>query len=604
MRERCLTVKNAVGMHALLDHYGIQLKGKRAPCPVHGGDNPEAFWITRDDRGYVCSTNGCKGDVINFVKEMNKCEMSEAVEWLEQFAGIETNTPQSGPARRKKSRIAPDPAADSPESTNEDEDDQEPKVKPVYSREPSKVWTYTDQEGNPIFEARRFESTNVPGRKQVRPFTNGRPGLKDDKRVLYNLHGIAAAPMEEYIVLVEGEKCAEAVNSLGFTATTNPMGSGQWRPEFNYGEVLRDREVLVIHDADEEAEKWVEAIKEDLRGKVKSLQITCVPDEFIEEHPDLKGHDVADMLERCGGEITTGFIMDAKADTIAMPRGAEPGIIVTPNDAFNDLIDMHQAGTFERIHFNEWIPGLDVIAFASDLVVIMAQTGTGKTRALHNIPFNIRNRQYMMFDLELSRGILGLRYASMDTGKTTRQLLREIKAGRRPQMRSIDHIHLDNTGNIDLQYIKDRVNLVEDVTQKKIEVVAIDYIGLMKKKGFNSRYGALSDHVESFKGFLNETERTGLISTQCGRSDNKEGGYFQCPSMFAAKDSGSIENSSQLVLRMWRTDPQDRRKLAINVGKWTHDEPTSADFPLIANGLRIISEQQYEQEEIEENDMF
>jgi hypothetical protein len=588
MRERCLKVKEVVGMHALLDHYGIELKRGRAACPVHKGDNPDAFWITRDDRGYVCSTNGCKGDVINFVKEMNGCEMNDAVEWLDRERTEWHQNPRRMTQERRTGAQRTQGLGSSLSTAER-----------LLMRGCTGIRKATRSSRSGDSEVRRFNSTNVPGAKQVKPYTNGRPGLRDDRRILYNLDRITANS-EDFIVLVEGEKCAEAVTEIGFIGTTNPMGSGQWKPEFGYGEVLRDREVLVIHDADEEAEKWVEAIKSDLRGKVKSLQITCVPDEFIEKHPDLKGHDIADLIELEGNDDGAGFIMDSKADAIVMPRGAEPGIITTPNDAFSELIDMHQSGTFERIHFNEWIPGLDVVAFASDLVVVMAQTGTGKTRALHNIPFNIRNLgndgqalNYMMFDLELSRGILGLRYASMDTGKSTRQLLREIKQGSRPAMRNIDHIHLDNTGNIDLQYVKDRVNLVEDVTQKQIHVVAIDYIGLMKKKGFNSRYGALSEHVESFKGFLNETERTGLISTQCSRGSEKDEGYFKCPSMFDAKDSGSVENSAQLVLRMWRSDPCDRRRLSLNVGKWTHDEPTEQDFALMSDGLRIMNEQQY-----------
>jgi hypothetical protein len=149
--------------------------------------------------------------------------------------------------------------------------------------------------------------------------------------------------------------------------------------------------------------------------------------------------------------------------------------------------------------------------------------------------------------------------------------------------------------------MKDRIALVEDITQRKIEVVGIDYIGLMKKKGFNSRYGALSEHVETFKGFLNETERTGLISTQCGRSAEKEEGYFQCPSMFAAKDSGSVENSSQLVLRVWRTDPNERNRLSVNVGKWSHDEPPEGDFELYADGLLITSEIEWKARQVENN---
>jgi len=598
MRDRCLAVKQVVGMRGLLEHYGIELKRGRAPCPVHHGDNPEAFWPTKDDRGFVCSTNGCKGDVIAFVESQEGCSTKEAVEYLERYAGIDNSdvsAPRTSAKRRNTVLRPPAPQGDSlPVKKAE---------RPVFECSAAKTWEYKDAEGNEVFSVKRFNEVNGGRRKQCRPYTNGRAGLSDDSRILFNMDLITSTP-EDFIVLVEGEKCAEAVTEAGFIGTTNPMGSGQWKPEFGYGEALRGRDVLVIPDADEESEKWLKAIKEDLCGKVSSLQIGSIPDEFIKNNPQFKGHDVADVSEVNGKTCLTELIVNLKMDSVIMPYGVEPGLIVTPNDALAELAEMHQSGDFEKIKFNKWVTGLNVTAYASDLVVVMAQTGTGKTRILHNIPFHITDLNYMMFDLELSRGILGLRYASMATGISTKQILKSIKQGRVPVMPDISHIHLDNTGNIDMDYIKDRVNLVEDIIQKRIDVIGIDYIGLMKKKGFNSRYGALSEHVETFKGYLNESRRTGLISTQCGRSSDKEEGYFQCPSMFAAKDSGSIENSAQLVLRAWRTSPEDRRRIGLNVGKWSHDEPPANDFNLIADGLLITGESEYENRQGNTRDLF
>lgn len=590
MRERCLAVKALVNMEQMVDHYGIVMKKGRAPCPIHGGDNPDAFRLTPDKKGYACATGGCKGDVLSFVQHMEGTGTKEALEWLERYAGIDTSGQDTPKMAGKRAKVAQPDTKPTPDT---------PKTK--YSTTASQTWAYKDKGGETVFEVRRFDEVGDGKRKICKPFTNGRAGLKDENRILYNLDAMNAEP-EDFVVLVEGEKCAEAVTESGYIGTTNPMGSGQWKPEFGYGEALRGRDVLVIPDADEEAEKWLEAVRLDLFGKVKSLQVAALPDGWAEAHPEFKGHDIADYKEVEGELAMIDLICKLRAETKTQPYGAEEGIVVTPNDALRELAELHAAGQFEKIKFNQWIPGLNVVAYRSDLVVVMAQTGTGKTRALHNIPFHIKDLNYLMFDLELSRGILGLRYASMATGMTTKEILRKIKAGNCPHMPTIDHIHLDNTGNIDLDYMRDRVHLIEDITQKGIDVVGIDYIGLMKKKGFNSRYGALSEHVEGFKGFLNESGRTGIISTQCGRSSEGEEGYFKCPSMFAAKDSGSVENSAQLVIRMWRTSPEDRRKLGLNIGKWSHDEPPQEDFQLIADGLLISTEAEYNRRK-EINDM-
>jgi hypothetical protein len=160
----------------------------------------------------------------------------------------------------------------------------------------------------------------------------------------------------------------------------------------------------------------------------------------------------------------------------------------------------------------------------------------------------------------------------------------------------LGHILLTCTGDIDIEFVRDRVRMFEDVLQKEIGVVGIDYVGLMKKKGFTSRYGALSQHIEDFKAYLTNERKAGIATTQVQRPVNEEA-YFECPSFYGAKDSGSIENSTQLLLRVWKTDPDDSTKMAANVGKYSHDDWHKGDVELVVtNGLRIESASKWRRE--------
>lgn len=193
----------------------------------------------------------------------------------------------------------------------------------------------------------------------------------------------------------------------------------------------------------------------------------------------------------------------------------------------------------------------------------------------------------------------------MHTGLSPAQIKRKILSKETIDMPRIDHVYINNCGNIDMKYVEDQVKLHEDVLQKSIDVVCIDYIGLMKKSG-HSRYMDLSAHVESFKGFLTSTGRTGMISTQVSRPPDKEEGYFRCPSIFDAKDSGSIENSAQIYFMLWRTDPEDRRALGLRVGKYSHDIP---DYPsqidLASSGFLIGTQEKIDAKRtVETKEMF
>ena len=171
---------------------------------------------------------------------------------------------------------------------------------------PDAWWAYRNANGQEVMVVARW---NTPDGKEIRPVyktpSGWKPGAPPPPRLLYNLPGILQASPDAPIVLVEGEKCADAVTMLGFVATTSPNGAqaakhADWTP-------LAGREVWVIPDFDEAGEKYARDVTElvyQAGGRVvKLLGLDVLFPNSSKTFP--KGFDIADIIQ--------GFREDANA---------------------------------------------------------------------------------------------------------------------------------------------------------------------------------------------------------------------------------------------------------------------------------------------------
>jgi len=125
------------------------------------------------------------------------------------------------------------------------------------------TYDYRDEQGRLLFQVVRSRNPET-NKKRI---TNRRPvgkngweySLGNVRRVLYRLDEVIRATE---VVIVEGEKCAEAVRAAfcnamgeedaclahGFAVTTNPHGAGKWRDDF--APFLTGKKVVVMPDND------------------------------------------------------------------------------------------------------------------------------------------------------------------------------------------------------------------------------------------------------------------------------------------------------------------------------------------------------------------
>lgn len=148
-------------------------------------------------------------------------------------------------------------------------------------------WDYLNSDKTYICTVIRFEDSD--GKKSFRPYNKQTKQYKahPEPRPLYNLSGISKS---DSVILVEGEKCAQALIEAGYCATTAMMGANapssktDWSP-------LKDKDVLIWPDNDVVGNDYaMNCAEAALAAGAKSCAIFKIPNGMPE------GWDVADGL--------------------------------------------------------------------------------------------------------------------------------------------------------------------------------------------------------------------------------------------------------------------------------------------------------------------
>jgi 5S rRNA maturation endonuclease (ribonuclease M5) len=155
------------------------------------------------------------------------------------------------------------------------------------------TWTYHSAQGEPLGYVARFDAD---GKKDVVPYFNRmnghgwQTGSAAEPRPLFGLDVLAQADIARAVFIVEGEKAAAALQSLGLVAVTSQGGSKaaaktDWKPLEGRGRVY------LLPDNDAPGEAYAEAIAAILRGHLKPPEVKII------RLPDLPaGGDVADWI--------------------------------------------------------------------------------------------------------------------------------------------------------------------------------------------------------------------------------------------------------------------------------------------------------------------
>jgi len=191
-----------------------------------------------------------------------------------------------------------------------------------------KSYDYQDAKGNLVFQVCRLDPKDF---RQRRP--DGVGGwvwkMTGVKLVPYRLSQVLQA---ETVYIVEGEKDADRLATLGLTATTNPGGAGKWRSEYNRH--FQGKQIIVLPDHDPPGKAHALDVARNLRSVAASVKVIELPG--IPE----KG-DVSDWLAAGGTVEQLLGLVEAAPEWKAQARPVMPEIRTTKrflNDISNEAI--------------------------------------------------------------------------------------------------------------------------------------------------------------------------------------------------------------------------------------------------------------------------
>ena len=151
---------------------------------------------------------------------------------------------------------------------------------------------YRNENGEPFLCVRKMRDAN--GRKQYPQYhwdglqwISGKP---KGSKIPYRLPELLAAPPAQTNYFVEGEKDADNLAKLGFTATTASEGaSARWDPALT--PYFKDRRVVILLDADVPGRKHGKKVAKELNGIARSVRV-------LDLFPDRNdGSDASNWLE-------------------------------------------------------------------------------------------------------------------------------------------------------------------------------------------------------------------------------------------------------------------------------------------------------------------
>lgn len=200
----------------------------------------------------------------------------------------------------------------------------------------------------------------------------------------------------------------------------------------------------------------------------------------------------------------------------------------------------------------------------TDLIILAARPGMGKTSFALNIATNVAKKQKVpvaVFSLEMTKDQLVSRVLSSEAGIDS-HVFRQggLSAEDWSDLASASDslakapIFLDDTSSITIPEIKAKVRRInQDPSKSNIGLIVIDYLQLMNSgKKTESRVQEISEITRNMKIMAKELGAPIIALSQLSRSAEKSGRADSRPALSDLRDSGSIEQDADVVLFLYR----------------------------------------------------
>ena len=227
---------------------------------------------------------------------------------------------------------------------------------------------------------------------------------------------------------------------------------------------------------------------------------------------------------------------------------------------------------------------------SSNMIVLAARPSLGKTSLALNIVQNAAVRHKIpvgIFSLETSKAQLVHRLlsgqADLDSWKLNTGKLDEgdfKKLGEAMGVLAEAPIFIDDTPALSVLEMRTRARRLH--MEHGIQLLVVDYMQLAHSRNLENRVQEVSEISQSLKNLARELDIPVLAISQLSRAVESRG--ESRPQLSDLRESGSIEQDADIVMFLFREDPEDRENLKLFVAK--HRNGPTGEVPLFFRGDR------------------
>ncbi len=199
----------------------------------------------------------------------------------------------------------------------------------------------------------------------------------------------------------------------------------------------------------------------------------------------------------------------------------------------------------------------------SDLIVLAARPSAGKTSLALSIAYNVgfAGQKVGIFSLEMSREQLVQRLLAIHTGIDSHRLrthnIREeefdLLVSSMGELSNLP-IYIEDTPALSVLEVRTKARKLD--SQGKIAILIIDYLQLMQGRKNSNRVQEVGEISQGLKALARELNIPVIAISQLSRA--VEGRQSHVPMLSDLRESGSIEQDSDIVMFIYREELYDK----------------------------------------------
>ena len=310
----------------------------------------------------------------------------------------------------------------------------------------------------------------------------------------------------------------------------------------------------------------IEMVVELYKKRQAYLTLIQKSSEFL--HPDTESLDsISSLISKLLGLQEFGNIYEQTIDQIVMQ-------VITKRDMANkgELLGFDTGFTELNSTIGGWC--------APDMVVVAARPGAGKTAFMLSSVYHlaiVKSVSTAIFSLEMSSEQLVERLESISSQVPLKRLRMNILNDYEKEvvMKADDQIiqapiYIDDTGGLNISQLRAKATILKQ--KYGIKVIFIDYLQLMSGQGKSNqnREQEVSTISRNIKALAKELGVPIIALSQLSRRVEERADKI--PQLSDLRESGSIEQDSDIVIMLMRPDYYEMKETVEIRGKEYHPE--------------------------------